>query len=73
MAQTTERLKTTGMHCQSCAMLIEMNVGEMKGVSEVSVDLAESSTRVTFDDSVVGVDAIIAEIEKSGYGVERAS
>jgi copper chaperone CopZ len=36
----------------------------------VTVDLAKGITDVTFDDDDVDVHAIVAEIEKSGYGVE---
>lgn len=70
MSVKTMQIKTTGMHCQSCSMLVEMNVGEMEGVKDVSVDLAGSVTDVTFDDEAVDVDRIVAEIEKSGYGTE---
>jgi len=70
MAQTTARLKTTGMHCQSCVMLIQMNVSDIDGVTDVSVDLARGLTQVTYDEDVTGLDAIVAEIEKAGYAVQ---
>ena len=34
MAESTVKLKTTGMHCPSCSMLIEMSVGDLDGVAE---------------------------------------
>jgi copper chaperone CopZ len=52
-------------------MLIEMNVGEMGGVQDVSIDLAKGMTTVTFDDALASVDDIVAQIESAGYGVER--
>ena len=70
MPVKTMQIKTTGMHCPSCSMLIEMNVAEIDGVKDVTVDLAKGITDVTFDDDDVDVHAIVAEIEKSGYGVE---
>jgi copper chaperone len=70
MAEKTVELDTTGMHCQSCAMLIDMSVGDLEGVSEVKSDYAAGTTEVTFDDEKVGVDGIIGEIVKAGYAAE---
>jgi copper chaperone CopZ len=49
-------------------MLIEMNVGELLGVSSVSADYATGETAVTYDPDQVAVDAIVEEIVKAGYG-----
>jgi copper chaperone len=68
MAEKTIQLDTTGMHCQSCAMLIDMSVGDLDGVSEVHSDYAAGTTDVTFDDEKVSVDRIVDEIAKAGYG-----
>jgi copper chaperone CopZ len=72
MAVQTVDLETSGMHCQSCAMLIEMSVKELDGVEDARVDLAGSVTHVTFDADKVGVDAIVQEIVKAGYGASQA-
>lgn len=72
MPSVTRRLATTGMHCRSCSMLIDMEVGELDGVSEVRTDHADGSTVVTFDDSVVSLDAIIATVRAAGYEAEPA-
>ncbi len=66
------RLKTTGMHCMSCSMLIQMNVGELDGVESVNADLASGMTDVEFDESAVDVQAIVDEIVRAGYGAEVA-
>jgi Cu+-exporting ATPase len=66
----TMKVKTTGMHCQSCKMLIEMSLDEIEGVEGASVDLADETTEVTYDPSKVGEDAIVKGIESVGYGVE---
>jgi len=68
MAEKTIELETTGMHCQSCAMLIDMSVGDLDGVSAVKSDYAAGTTEVTFDEDKVGVDRIVDEIAKAGYG-----
>jgi copper chaperone CopZ len=68
MAEVTTTLETTGMHCQSCAMLIEMNVADLPGVSSVRADYVSGDTEVTYDSDQVAVDAIVDEIVKAGYG-----
>ena len=68
MGATTElKLKTTGMHCQSCAMLVDMTVGDLEGIAEVSTDYASGDTMVKFDPDQVSVDEIIAVIRSAGY------
>ena len=68
MGVTTEKkLKTTGMHCQSCAMLVDMTVGDLEGVAEVSTDYASGDTDVKFDPDQVSTDEIIAAIRSAGY------
>ncbi len=70
MADKTVTLKTTGMHCRSCAALIQMSVGEIDGVSQVHVDHEAATTEVVYDPETVSVDSIAAEIVKLGYGAE---
>lgn len=65
-------LRTTGMHCMSCAMLIQMNVGDLDGVDAVDADLASGMTEVDYDPAVVDVETIVDEIVRSGYGAEAA-
>lgn len=66
-------LRTTGMHCHSCVMLIQMNVGDLPGVESVKSDLATGVTTVVYDPDQVSVDDIMREIQSSGYGVEPVS
>lgn len=40
----TISIKTTGMHCPSCSMLIEMDVGELPGVEAVRAAHADGVT-----------------------------
>lgn len=72
MATVTKRFATTGMHCPSCSMLIQMDVSDLPGVSAVSADHRTGLTEVTYDDGVVSVDEIIESIAKAGYGAELA-
>jgi copper chaperone len=70
---TTVHLSTTGMHCRSCSMLVDMTVGELDGVSEVTTDHASGETVVTFDEDTTQVDTIIGAIRSVGYDAEVAS
>ncbi len=63
----TIKLKTNGMHCPSCSMLIEMNVSDLPGVDSVRASHADGLTTVTYDSATTGVDEIVAEIKTAGY------
>jgi copper chaperone len=73
MSEITSYLKTSGMHCRSCSMLVDMTVEELEGVSEVHTDHASGDTVVTYDDATVGLDAILDAIRGAGYEAELAS
>lgn len=73
MAIVTRRFATTGMHCPSCSMLIQMDVADLEGVSSVVSDHRTAVTEVVFDDEIVGPDKIIAAITAAGYGAELAA
>jgi len=61
------QLKTDGMHCPSCSMLIEMNVSDLPGVESVRASHADGKTTVVFDPDTTTVEAIVAEIKTAGY------
>lgn len=66
----TIRIRTSGTHCPSCSMLIEMNVGDLPGVDQVKASHADGIATVTFNPSAVDTDTIVEEIRKAGYGAE---
>ncbi len=70
MATQTTKFQTDGMHCPSCSMLIEMNVGDLDGVKDVKADRASGITEVTYDPSVVDAPTITAEIVAAGYAAK---
>jgi copper ion binding protein len=73
MSEMTKHLTTTGMHCRSCSMLVDMTVGELEGVSEVRTELDTGDTVVTFDDAAISIDDIIEAIRGAGYDAAAAS
>lgn len=72
MADTTVQLKTTGMHCGSCAMMIQMTLEDLPGVKAAKAEYATGLAEVTYDSDTVDTDALIAAVKGAGYGAELA-
>jgi copper chaperone CopZ len=70
---TTAEFSVEGMHCGSCAALIEETLIENPSIPAVSVDLDAARATVTFDPTRVSVDDVAAEITKVGYPATLAS
>lgn len=62
-----KKLKIEGMHCSSCAMDIDMELEDLKGVKESKTSYAKQESEVEFDEDKLALDQIIKTIEKSGY------
>lgn len=67
MSQKIITLQITGMHCASCAVLIERGLKKVNGVKTANVNFAAEKARVIFDESLTSLDQIISAIEKAGY------
>ena len=61
-------LDITGMSCSACSSRIEKVVGRMEGVEEISVNLLTNKAQVNYDEGKLDTTAIIARIEKLGFG-----
>jgi copper chaperone CopZ len=73
MSETaTVRLTTTGMHCQSCSMLVQMELEDLGGVESAVSDFRTGITDVAYDPSSVTIDELIAAVVRAGYGAEVA-
>lgn len=66
------RLDTTGMHCRSCSMLVQMTLEDLPGVESATSDFATGITDVVYDPAVVTVDQLIEAIVGAGYGATVA-
>ncbi len=64
-------LSLSGMHCTSCAMLVERTLGKTPGVQKASVNFAAEKVLVDFDESVTEVSKIISAIGRGGYGAQE--
>ncbi len=71
MGEATANLITSGLHCTSCSMLVDLTVGELDGVSDVRTDHATGETVVSFDDAEISVEQIIEAIRSVGYDAEQ--
>jgi Cu+-exporting ATPase len=65
--QATVTLGILGMTCASCSAVIEKTLNRLDGVTSANVNLASEIATVTFDPSVLGIDALIAAVRDAGY------
>ena len=63
----TVNLTISGMHCASCARLIEKSIKKINGVSKINVNFAAEKAFIVFDEKIVGKDVFIRAIAKAGY------
>ena len=70
--KTQVALETTGMHCPSCAKMIEMTLRKEAGVGDVKADYPAGRTDVVYDPDVISEADIIAKIEGLGYKASPA-
>lgn len=67
----TDNIFIKGMHCFSCAILIEGGLTDVPGVEFVKVDLELKKAIVVYDENLVNRDDLISAVEKLGnYQVE---
>jgi Cu+-exporting ATPase len=61
-------LSLSGMHCASCANLIERAVKKTAGVEQVSVNYGAEKALIAYDSAVTNADNLIQAIKGAGYG-----
>ena len=61
-------LSLSGMHCSSCAMLVERTLAKTQGVQKAVVNFAAEKVLVDYDESAIDTRKIIAAIVAGGYG-----
>jgi Cu+-exporting ATPase len=69
MATKTVALPITGMTCANCVATVERNLKQLDGVQSAVVNLASERAAVEYDPAKLGQSALIARIERAGYGV----
>lgn len=69
---TTVVLKAPDISCGHCVKAIKTAVSEINGVSTVDGDTERKEVFVTYDPSVVELDAIEKVMEEEGYPVDKS-
>lgn len=60
-------LTISGMHCESCAKIIEMELGDQSGVNKTMIDYKNKSAVIEYNQEKISVDEIIKIIVGLGY------
>lgn len=60
-------LKINGMHCASCAMNIDDDLEDTKGVKSARTNYATQKTEVEFEEVEINIEEIVKVIRKTGY------
>jgi P-type Cu+ transporter len=62
-------LPITGMTCANCVATVERGLKKQEGVQTAVVNLASERATVTFDPGAVSLAAMVARVERAGYGI----
>jgi copper chaperone CopZ len=67
MATTTHVFRVEGMHCGSCALLIDDALEDLPGVHSTQTKMKQGRSTVELDESRSSPADVIAAIEELGY------
>jgi copper chaperone len=62
-------LRVPGISCEHCERTIRQALAPVQGVHSLDVDIPAKRVRVTYDETLVGVDGMKALLEDEGYPV----
>ncbi len=60
-------LRAEGFACPSCVTKIEKQVGQLDGVTDVTVHFASSRIDIEHNPDVARVDDLVGAVRKAGY------
>lgn len=66
---TEKTYKIKGMHCASCASIIEKTVKKIDGVEEISVNNGTENAKISFDENKTKSEDFNRELEPLGYSL----
>lgn len=66
---TSKTYNIKGMHCASCASIIEMAFKETDGVKSAEVNYGTETAKVSFDESKTNAETLSKKIEPYGYSI----
>ncbi len=64
---TSKIYKVKGMHCASCASIIERTIKKVDGVEEISVNPGTESVKISFDEYKTNPETLNKKLEPLGY------
>ena len=65
----TKTYKIKGMHCASCASIIERAIKKIDGVEDISVNNGTENAKISFDDTKTNPDVFNDKLEMLGYSL----
>ncbi|MFA5933757.1 MAG: heavy metal translocating P-type ATPase [Candidatus Paceibacterota bacterium] len=66
---TPKVYKVKGMHCASCASIIERAIKKIDGVEEISVNNGTENAKISFDETKTNPDIFNKKLEPIGYSL----
>ena len=66
---TPKIYKIKGMHCASCASIIERTVKKIDGVEDISVNNGTENAKIVFDSSKTSAESFNKKLEPLGYSL----
>ena len=61
------KLKTQGMHCASCVILVEKSLERLDGIFNAHADLSSGIVTVVYDNNQISIDDMVKVIEECGF------
>ena len=65
----TQTYRVKGMHCASCASIIERTVKKIEGVENIAVNNGTENAKISFDSSKTSPDSFNKKLEPLGYSL----
>lgn len=66
----TEKYIITGMTCAACSSAVERVTKKLEGVAENNVNLTTGILTITYDETKISKEDVIAKVERAGFGAE---
>ena len=66
---STISVRVKGMHCASCASIIERTVKKIDGVESIEVNPGTENAKISFDELKVNLEILNQKLEPLGYSL----
>lgn len=60
-----------GMSCQGCARAVTNVINDLSGVQSATIDLANKSAVVAYDETATNFEAIHSAVAEAGYSLSK--